>query len=592
MPKDYDLIVRNGTVVDGTGAQPFQADVAVKDGRIAAVAAKLPGAAEREIDASGKLVTPGFVDIHTHYDAQAVWDSHLAPSSLHGVTTVVMGNCGVGFAPCRPEDREKLIELMEGVEDIPGAVMHEGLDWQWESFPEFLDALEAKPRDVDVCALVPHSALRVNVMGDRAVAFEAATKDDIAKMRAITAEAVKAGAFGVSTSRTTSHKTLAGEFIPTLRVYEDELLGLAEGLNDAGSGFIEAVSDWITDASPNTQNAEPDPVEAFGILKRVAQKSGRPMVYTLAQRNSWPGIFAQLLEMNRKAYEEEGVNIRPVFPPRAIGVLLGLQASQTPFSGCPTFKTINHLPLAEKVAKLRDPQIREKILSEDPVKESTFPLIHRMSYGYMFKFGNKDYQPKQNESAQAVADSSNMSAPEVAYDWLLENDGKNFIYMPITNYSDFSLSASEKLLGEKMAIMGLGDGGAHVGFILDAGFPTWLLTHWGKDAGKFAMPELIRRLTSDTAGAAGLGDRGAIRVGLKGDLNVIDWDALDFEAPYVVQDLPAGGKRLMQGASGYAYTIVAGQVTHENGRPTGVLPGKLVRGQRPAPLDTMAMAAE
>ncbi len=591
MSLDYDLIVRNGTVVDGTGAEPFAADIAIKDGVIAAVG-EVSGSATREIDAQGKLVTPGFVDIHTHYDAQAVWDSHMTPSSLHGVTTVVMGNCGVGFAPCRPEDRSKLIELMEGVEDIPGAVMHEGLEWSWESFPEYLDALEKKPRDVDVAALLPHSAVRVNVMGDRAVAFEPANDDDIARMRAITREAVEAGALGVSTSRTTSHKTLAGEYIPTLRVYENELMGLANGLKDAGSGFLEAVSDWITDESENTINAEPDPVEAFGILKRVAQNSGRPMVYTLAQRNSLPEMFNHLLELNRKAYEEEGVNIRPVFPPRAIGILLGLQASQTPFSGCPTFKKLNDLPLAEKVAKLRDPEIRAQILSEDPVKGSTFPLIHRMSYQYMFPFTDKNYQPQEQDSMAAVAARSNSSAAELAYDWLVGNDGKNFLYMPITNYSDFSLSASEKLLGEKMAIMGLGDGGAHVGFILDAGFPTWLLVHWGKAEGKFAMPELIRRLTGDTAEAAGLGDRGRIAVGLKGDLNVIDWETLDFEAPYVVQDLPAGGKRLMQGASGYEYTIVAGEVTHENGKPTGVLPGKLVRGQRQAPDAAMAVAAE
>jgi N-acyl-D-aspartate/D-glutamate deacylase len=580
MPTHYDLIVRNGTVVDGTGAAPFAADVAIKDGVIVAVG-QVEGSAIKEIDAAGKLVTPGFVDIHTHYDGQAVWDSHLAPSSLHGVTTVVMGNCGVGFAPCRPQDRDKLIELMEGVEDIPGAVMHEGLEWTWESFPQYLDALEKKPRDIDVCALLPHSAVRVNVMGDRAVAFEPATPDDIAKMRAITKEAVEAGAFGVSTSRTTSHKTLAGDYIPTLRVYEDELMGLAEGLNDAGSGFIEAVSDWITDEGEDTINAKPDPVEAFGILKRVAQNSGRPMVYTLAQRNSLPEMFDKLLEMNRHAYETEGVNIRPVFPPRAIGILLGLQASQTPFSGCPTFKPLNDLPLAEKVAKLRDPKTRAQILSEDPKKDATFPLLHRLSYTHMFPFQDKNYQPKEEQSVAAIAQRGNRSAPEVAYDLLTENGGKNFLYTPVTNYSDFSLSASEKLLGEKMAIMGLGDGGAHVGFILDAGFPTWLLTHWGKNEGKFATPELVRRLTSDTAQAAGLGDRGRVKVGLKGDLNIIDWAALDFEAPYVVQDLPAGGKRLMQGASGYAYTIVSGQVTHQDGTPTGVLPGKLVRGQRP-----------
>lgn len=589
MSASYDLIVRNGSVVDGTGSEPFQADVAVKDGVIVAVG-EVVGDAAREIDATGKLVTPGFVDIHTHYDAQAVWDTHMKPSSLHGVTTVVMGNCGVGFAPCRPEDRDKLIELMEGVEDIPGAVMHEGLEWTWESFPEFLDALDGKPRDVDVCALLPHSAVRVNVMGDRAVAFEPATKEDIAKMREITAEAVRAGAFGVSTSRTTSHKTLAGEYVPTLRVYEDELLGLAEGLNDAGSGFIEAVSDWITDATPDTINAEPDPVEAFGILRRVAEKSGRPMVYTLAQRNSMPEMFEGLLAMNKQAYAE-GVNIRPVFPPRAIGILLGLQASQTPFSGCPTFKTLNDLPLEEKVAKLSDPEIRAKILSEDPVKESTFPLIHRMSYGHMFRFGEKDYTPQKQDSVVAIAEREGRTPPEVAYDMLIENGGKGFIYMPITNYSDYSLSASEQLLGEDIAIMGLGDGGAHVGFILDAGFPTWLLTHWGKDTGKFAAPELIRRLTTDTADAAGLNDRGRIAVGMKGDLNVIDWGALDFEAPYVVQDLPAGGKRLMQGASGYDYTIVSGVVTFENGEATGELPGKLVRGMRDKPGAT-AIAAE
>ena len=582
MPNHYDLIVRNGTVVDGTGAAPVSADVAIKDGVIVAIG-RIDGTATKEIDATGKLVTPGFVDIHTHYDAQAVWDSHLAPSSLHGVTTVVMGNCGVGFAPCRPQDRNKLIELMEGVEDIPGAVMHEGLDWTWESFPEYLDALEKKPRDVDVCALLPHSAVRVNVMGDRAVAFEPATSDDIAKMRAITKEAVEAGAFGVSTSRTTSHKTLAGEYIPTLRVYEDELMGLAGGLKDAGSGFIEVVSDWITDASPDTIKAAPDPVEAFGILKRVAQASGRPMVYTLAQRNSMPEMYIKLLEMNRVAYEKEGVNIRPVFAPRAIGVLLGLQASQTPFSGCPTFKTLNALPLDEKVAKLRDPKIRAQILAEDPVKESTFPLIHRMSYDYMFHFVDKNYQPGKDQSVTAIAAREGRTAPEVAYDLLTDNGGKGFIYMPITAYSDYSLSASEKLLGEKMAIMGLGDGGAHVGFIVDAGFPTWLLTHWGRNEKKFAVSELVRRLTSDTAGAAGLGDRGRVQVGLKGDLNIIDWEALDFEAPYMVNDLPAGGKRLMQGASGYDYTIVSGVITHQNGKPTGALPGRLVRGQRGAP---------
>jgi len=486
-----DLIIRGGSVIDGTGAPAFEADVAIHNGVICEIG-QISGKGKREIDARNKLVTPGFVDIHTHYDAQAIWDDHLAPSSLHGVTTVVMGNCGVGFAPCRPDDREKLIELMEGVEDIPGAVMHEGLDWSWESFPEYLDALERKPRDVDVCALLPHSAVRVNVMGDRAVAFEPATADDIKQMRAITREAVEAGAFGVSTSRTTS-------------------------------------------------------------------------------------------EMNRQAWETEQVNIRPVFPPRAIGVLFGLQASQTPFSGCPTWRQLNTLAHADKLNRLRDPNVRAQILSEDPVADSTFPLIQRMSYEHMFPFQGKNYQPSRDESVVAIAAREGRTAPEVIYDRLIENDGKNFLYMPITNYTDFSLSASEKLLGEKMAIMGLGDGGAHVGFILDAGFPTWLLTHWGREEQKFDTPELVRRLTSDTADAAGLGDRGRLKVGLKGDLNVIDWDRLDFEAPFVIQDMPAGGSRLMQGASGYEYTVVSGEITHQDGSPTGLLPGKLVRGQRSGP---------
>ena len=590
MAYEYDLIVRNGSVVDGTGAEPFAADLAVKGGVIAAVGPNLPGSAAREIDAKGKLVTPGFVDIHTHYDAQAVWDSHLAPSSQHGVTTIVMGNCGVGFAPCKPQDREKMIELMEGVEDIPGAVMHEGLEWKWETFPEYLDAIEAKPRDVDVCALVPHAALRVYVMGDRAVAFEPANDDDIAKMRALTKEAVEAGAFGVSTSRALFHKTQAGAYIPTIRTHTAEFVGIANGLKDAGSGFIEAITDWITDERPDPQNAPLDPEGAFDVLKQVAKESGRPLVYSMVQVSSQPNLYKDVLAMNRKANEDEGVNIRPVFPPRAVGFLLGLQATQTPFSGCPTFRALNDLPHAERVTKLRDPAVKAQILSEDPIKESTFTLIHLLSYKWMFRFQGKEYMPQPDESAAAEATRLGCTPQEVAYDWLLENDGKNFIYMPAANYIGHSFQASEELLNDKMAIMGLGDGGAHVGFILDAGFPTFLLTHWGKDVAKFPMPELIRRLTSDTADAVGLGDRGRIRVGLKADLNVIDWDALDFGAVHVQRDLPAGGKRLMQGANGYRYTVVSGQITHQDGQPTGALPGRLVRGQRTAP--PMAIAAE
>ena len=424
MSTQYDLIVRGGTVVDGTGAEPFAADVAVRDGRVAAVGCGL-GAAAEEIDAGGMLVTPGFVDIHTHYDAQACWDSHLAPSALHGVTTVVMGNCGVGFAPCRPADRDQLVELMEGVEDIPGAVMHEGLEWQWESFPGYLDALERKARDVDVCALLPHAAVRVYVMGARALALEPATADDIARMREITAAAVRAGAFGVSTSRTTSHRSLNGEFIPTLRAYEDELQGLALGVRDGGRGLLEVVTEWI----------QPNPAEEFAMLCRIAERSRQPVLYSLTQYHEQPDDYRAILGLNRQA-AQRGVPIRPVVAPRAIGVLLGLQASQTPFSGCPTFRALAGLPLPARVARLRDPAVRAAILAEDPVRDSTFPLLRLLSYDRMYRFGTPpNYTPLAHDSVAAIAARTRRPAPEVAYDLLLANEGRDFLYTPVRNYA-------------------------------------------------------------------------------------------------------------------------------------------------------------
>jgi len=567
MPARYDLVIRNGCVHDGLGGAPVAADVAVKDGRIADVGPGLAAGAE-EIDATDRLVTPGFVDIHTHYDAQAVWDDHLAPSSLHGVTSVVMGNCGVGFAPCRPADREKLIELMEGVEDIPGAVMHEGLEWRWESFAEYLDALDQRPRDVDVAALLPHAAVRVYVMGERALRLENANQADIAAMREITADAYRAGAFGFSTSRTTSHKSLNGDYTPTLRAQEAELTGMAMGLRDAGGGMVEVVSEW----------SQPGPKEEFGMLRRIAEASGRPIVFSLAERNSQPGTYKELLKLAGEAIDA-GANVRPVVAPRAIGVLLGLEASQNPFSGTPSYKKIAGLPLAERVAALSDPEMRARVLAEDPIKESTFPLIHRLSFAQMFRFGDPpNYEPKQSDSLAAIAEREGRTAAEVAYDVLLENEGRNFIYSPISNYASYDLSASETMLADRNAIMGLGDGGAHVGFILDAGYPTWLLSYWGKQRGRFETAEVIRRLTSDTAHAVGLKDRGVIRPGLKADLNVIDWDRIGFGAPYMVRDLPAGGGRLMQKATGYMATVVSGAVTFRDGEATGALPGKLLRG--------------
>ena len=569
MAEAISIVVRNGTVVDGTGAAPYEADVAIAGGKIVEIG-KITARGAEEIDAKGKLVTPGFVDIHTHYDAQAAWDSRMTPSSWHGVTTAVMGNCGVGFAPCKPEDREKLVELMEGVEDIPGAVMAEGLKWEWESFGEYLTSLERRPRDIDLCALLPHAAVRVYVMGERAIRHEAANQGDIAQMRQIVEQSIRAGAFGVSTSRTISHKSLKGEYIPTLRAAEEELTGLAMGMKDAGSGFLEIVGDWN----------QPDPATEFAMLRRVVERCGRTAVFSLTQRHDRTEVWKELMALSNQAIED-GLSIRPVAPPRAIGILMGLEGSQNPFSGTPTYKSIAHLPLAERVKIMSDPEIRAKILSDDPVTGSTFPLFHRMSYTKMFRFGHPaNYEPKQEDSITAIAEREGRTPQEVAYDILLEDGGRDFIYCPLVNYVDYSIAACETMLDSRNTIMGIGDGGAHVGFILDAGFPTWLLAHWGRKKQRWTPQELIRRLTSDTAGAAGLNDRGVIALGKKGDLNILDWEKLAFGRPYVTFDLPAGGRRLLQKADGYDTTIVSGQVTYRNGEATGALPGKMVRGQR------------
>jgi N-acyl-D-aspartate/D-glutamate deacylase len=568
VPQPYDLVIRGGTVIDGTGAAPRRADVAVAGGRIA-VLGTVAGTGREEIDARGMLVTPGFVDIHTHYDGQAVWDSHLQPSAFHGVTTAVMGNCGVGFAPVRATDHDRLIALMEGVEDIPGPCLHEGLTWAWESFPQYLDAIEARRRDIDVCALLPHAALRVYVMGERALRLENARAEDIAAMRALTAAAMQAGAFGFSTSRTISHKTIKGDPTPTLLALEAELTGIALGLREAGHGFLEVVSDFHV----------PDMATEFGILRRVAEVAGRPLLFSLTARHDRTNAFRELLALSDAA-SAAGVTMRPVFPPRPIGILFGLQGSQNPFSGTPGYKAIADLPLAERVAAMRDPALRARILAEDPLRESTFPLMARLTYERMFPFGDPpDYAPPREASIAGRAAREGRPAAELAYDFLTSDGGMGFLFAPLTNYADYSLAASAECLRHPNAIVGLSDGGAHVGFISDASFPTFLLTHWGRDGreARFRLPELIRRLTSDTARTAGLSDRGVLAEGMKADLNVIDFDRLALRAPVMVHDLPAGGRRLLQGADGYVATIVSGAVTYRQGVATGALPGRLVR---------------
>ena len=562
----FDLIIRGGIVIDGTGKNSYKADIAIIGDKIVEVGS-IKGGSKKEINAHNLIITPGFIDIHTHYDGQAVWDNYLKPSSLHGVTTVVMGNCGVGFAPCKKNDREKLVELMEGVEDIPSPVMHEGLNWDWETFPEYLDVLDKNKRDIDVCALIPHAALRVFVMGQRAINHEKASEEDMLKMRKISSDAIKSGAFGFSTSRTISHKSCNGEYTPTLRAHESELMAIAEGLKDANGGFMEIVSDWN----------EPSPEEEFEVLRRIAKKSGRPIVFTCNQRHDRTEYWNDLMRLAREV-KSENLSIRPVVAPRPIGILLGLNGSQNPFSGTLTYKEIAHLSLIERLNIMKDDGIRKKILSEDPIKDSQFPLINRISYKQMYEFGSEaNYAPNKNESLEVRAAKEDKTAQELAYDILIKNDGKSFIYTPLVNFASNNLDVCETMLIDRNAIMGLGDGGAHVGFILDAGFPTWLIDYWCNKKNKFSKEETIRRLTTDTAMAAGLHDRGKIKKGFKADINILDWNNVGAGQPYIINDLPAGGKRLMQETTGIEYTIVSGNITYLKGKPTGKLPGTLVR---------------
>jgi N-acyl-D-amino-acid deacylase len=574
MQAAYDLVIRNGLVIDGTGAARFEADVAISGGRIAAIGAALGGGAE-EIDAKGKLVTPGFVDIHTHYDGQAVWSERLSPSSSHGVTTVVGGNCGVGFAPCRPEHRELLVSVMEGVEDIPEVVMTEGLSWDWQTYPEYLDAIEKRPHDIDFASQVPHSAVRVFVMGQRGADREPATEDDLRKMQAVVREAIDVGALGFATSRLVIHKTGQGDAIPTFQAAEAELGAMAMALKDAGRGVLQAVFG----ESGRTFEDEID------MLSRLTRMSGRPASFSMAQSNdnpdTWRHVMQHLAEANAK-----GPPIRAQVYPRPIGVVLGFDLSINPFSLCPSYQPLAQLPFAERIAALRDPTVRARLLMEDP-GEAIIPLA-RLGRRFDFMWPLDDppnYEPSPADSIAAQAIKRGVDPRELAYDLLLEKDGRGLLLTALANYGSGSLDPIYSLITDPNAVIGLGDGGAHYGMICDSSYPTFVLQHWTRERSgqRLSIEQAIKSLTSDTARAVGLLDRGALTVGRKADLNLIDYDQLRLATPEVLYDLPAGGRRITQGARGYDALIVAGQVVSRGGEPTGALPGRLVRGQQTAP---------
>jgi N-acyl-D-aspartate/D-glutamate deacylase len=578
MEKAFDLVVRGGTVVDGRGGAGIEADVAIRDGRIAAVG-RIRGAGAEEIDARGRLVTPGFVDVHTHYDGQVTWGEQMQPSSWHGVTTVVMGNCGVGFAPCRLDDRERLMRLMEGVEDIPFPVLEEGLPWNWETYPDYLDSLAARRFDVDVGSLLPHAPLRIWAMGERGANREPATAADIAAMAVLAGEAITAGALGFSTSKTLNHRTKAGESTPTLAASEEELTGIALALAEAGRGVMEYIGDYF------------DPAEEFAMLRRIVEKTGRPLSFGLAQISDRPDAYRVMLDKLSEA-AAAGLPITAQAAPRAIGILFGLELTLNPFMLYPTFGEIADLPFDARVARLRDPAYRARLLADQPTADRV-KVIELQKWDRMFMLGEEpDYEQTSDETIAAVAARQGRDPADVALDHMLSQDGRGIIYMAFANYVSGDLAVVYDMLSHPAVAVGIGDGGAHLGTICDGSFPTTALTHWTRDrtrGPKLPLEMMVRKQTSYAAGLLGLHDRGVVAPGYRADLNVIDYDGLKLMSPQVAYDLPLGGRRLIQRARGYTATIVGGQVTYRDGEPTGALPGRLVRGPQAAPV---ALAAE
>jgi N-acyl-D-aspartate/D-glutamate deacylase len=569
----FDLVIRGGTVVDGTGAPARTADVAIDGDRIVAVGPRL-GPGRREIVADGALVAPGFVDIHAHYDGQATWDNHLTPSSWQGVTTVVMGNCGVGFAPVRPADHQRLIELMEGVEDIPGAALHEGLSWEWQTIAEYLDAVDRIPHDIDVGAQVPHGALRLHVMGERGAQREVATPDDIGTMAALAAEGVEAGALGFTTSRTLNHRTSRGEPTPTLTASADELVGIAEGLGSVGKGVLQVVSDHM-----NTD-------EEFAMFRRMVAESGRPLSFSLVQSPFDPDGYRAVLGRITQA-RNDGLAITGQVATRAVGLLFGLQCTLHPFMANPVFAEIAALPVPEQARVMADPAFKARLLgAADGAKVRKLGGALISAYGHMYELDDPpNYEPDPAHSVQACAERAGRPVEDYVYDALIADEGRTLLYLPTLNFAGGTLDAVGEMLAHPYTVPGLGDGGAHVGTICDGSFPTTLLTMWGRDRdhGRLKVPFLMQRQCRDTARTVGLHDRGVLAPGYRADLNVIDFEHLSVRRPEVRYDLPAGGRRLLQRAAGYLHTMVAGVETYAEGESTGALPGRLVRGGQPSP---------
>jgi N-acyl-D-aspartate/D-glutamate deacylase len=573
--KMHDIVIRGGAIVDGTGAHAFTGDVAIDGDRIVAVGDKA-GPARRDIQADGRLVTPGWVDVHTHYDGQATWDHVLAPSSWHGVTTILFGNCGVGFAPVRARDHDALIDLMEGVEDIPGIALAEGLKWDWESFPQFLDTLDRLPRTIDIAAQVPHHPLRVYVMGDRAIRREPATSDDIAAMYKLTVEALQAGAFGFTTSRTEQHKTTSGEQVPGRFAEEQELLGIGRALGKTGTGAFGMLSDFEDEASE------------LEWLTTLGRETGRPVWFLLTDRSADPQRWRRLMDGVRRA-RSRGAALTAQVAGRPVGVILGLTTSLNPFTATPSFAALAGLSVADRLVRLRDPAVREAILAEPPSEKllSILPPLTRplaTRWERMYVLGDPpNYEPSPEQSIAAMAARAGQTPAAFCYDYLTGGDGSRMLFFPVTGYVHGDLNVIREMLIDPGTLLGLSDGGAHCGQICDSSLPSFMLAHWVRDRARgdrLPLEFVIKRQTSETADFFGFNDRGRLAPGLKADVNIIDFDKLRLHHPEITHDLPAGGKRLVQRVDGYAATIVSGVPIFENGAETGARPGKLVRAGR------------